>query len=131
MGTMRKVRGMLRADAIGAGAGAAPGGDFRETIEAALRRRVGTGRPWSAGDVAAAIGRGQRTVESWIYGEAVPRGGELAALIGFFGADFANEVLGATGKVVIDRAVLERLPEVAAALRSLSALSALLRELDG
>ena len=127
MNDMRKVRRMSRADALGA---APIGADFRETIEAALRRRVGTGRRWSAGDVAAAIGRGQRTVESWIYGEAVPRGGELAALIGFFGADFANEVLGGTGKVVIDRAVLERLPEVAAALRSLSALSALLRELD-
>lgn len=121
MGNMRKVRGMSRAEATL---------DFREALGRALRRRVGTGRPLSAAELADRIGAGRRTVESWLYGETAPRGSELRALIAFFDGDFATEVLAGTGKIVLDRAVLDRLPELADAVRSLSALSTLLREME-
>lgn len=103
--------------------------DFRATVSLALRRRVGTGRRFTVDQLATAIGRGRRTVEGWLYGETAPRGEDLSRLIAFFEGDFANEILGGTGKVVIDRAALERLPQAAEAMKSLAALGRLLEEL--
>ena len=58
--------------------------DFRLVVSGALRRRVGTGRTLSVDQLAHALGRSRRTVEGWLYGETVPSGGDLAALIEFF-----------------------------------------------
>ena len=97
-------------------------------LSLALRRRVGNGRPLNVDQVAHAIGIKRRTFEGWLYGESTPRClDDLKALIRFFDAGFANEIMADTGKVVVDQAVLDAAPKAQEALQSLNDLATLLK----
>lgn len=74
--------------------------EIREKLHTALKRRIGLGKPVSVKVVARATGLTERTIENAMSGETMPRGDTLIALVDFFDATFANEVLGHLGIVI-------------------------------
>jgi transcriptional regulator with XRE-family HTH domain len=55
--------------------------------------KIGTGREFTAEQVAQEIGVDERTLRNWLYGETGPQGHDLLKLFAFFGPSFAGAVL--------------------------------------
>lgn len=79
-----------------------PTGITQETAQVqlsdAMRLFVGRGRRFSCAAVAAATGIPQRTVESYVHGEATPSLANLLRLVAVLPCEFTNMLLAPAGK---------------------------------
>jgi hypothetical protein len=95
-----------------------------ELIAVALTKRVGPGKAMTVKQLAYALRVDQQTVWKLLNGYNSPSGPVLMALLSFFGADFANEILGSTGCVVakLSDARADALRKVAEGMAELKAI---------
>lgn len=64
-----------------------------KAVAAALNRRVGQGKAMLPKQLAYHLQRSEQTIWGWLGGHRPPSGTDLIALINFFDASFANEIL--------------------------------------
>ena len=69
-------------------------GHMRSNFEAALKKRVGSGKSMSLGELSEETGCHLKTVEGWFYCGTEPGTTNMDKLDAIFGADFHNEVRG-------------------------------------
>lgn len=73
---------------------------FAENVKRALERRLQPNTNLSQADLANCLKVSNQTVWTWVNGINGPSGRHLVALIGFFDAGFAAEVLAEAGVTV-------------------------------
>ena len=97
---------------------------LRDRLAVALRRRVGIGKAITPKQLAYALRLSPGTIDNLLNGNNDPSGRALMALLTFFDASFANEILEPTGCTVakLSDARAEALRKIAQGMEELRRL---------
>lgn len=104
---------------------------FAEVFAAALRRRVGPGRPMTTKQAAYELSVSETTIWNLMSGNNAPSGPTFVRALSFFDTCFANEVLVGCGLVAVKASDLKtasyfrKVNDASVALRNIGQLCAL------